>query len=251
MNSEQQSRTTSLGGEFVFLSASFPDMDAFTSDHEPVDSRDAVDVVTSLTRAILQADGRLVFGGHPTISPIILNVASDLADDFTGNNPKVMIYQSLYFKDSGDIDIPHATQRLGKEPWAEIQWTNNLGNKEESLLSMRRAMIQEADPVAAIFIGGAEGIQEEYKLFNNTYEDRLVIPIGSTGGKSQDIARKYGLYEELKEYIVTLEEGQVEQFYDLIDRLDSSTTFPRLAVDIVRLIESWIDQKYPIDNRRN
>ena len=66
---------TALGRRRVFLSASFPSGKRGTR-FEPFDPGAIADAVTAVARAVLVAKGRLLLGGHPTITPLVLTVAS-------------------------------------------------------------------------------------------------------------------------------------------------------------------------------
>ncbi|WP_265936886.1 SLOG domain-containing protein [Acinetobacter wuhouensis] len=46
-------------------------------------------------------------------------------------------------------------------------------------------MIVENDFCAAIFIGGMEGVEDEYKLFKEAHPNVPIFPIASTGAASK------------------------------------------------------------------
>ena len=46
-------------------------------------------------------------------------------------------------------------------------------------------MIEENDFQVGIFIGGMEGIFEEFELFSKAHKDALILPVASTGGASK------------------------------------------------------------------
>jgi hypothetical protein len=50
---------------------------------------------------------------------------------------------------------------------------------------MRRQMFKSNDFKAAIFIGGMEGIEEEYKLFKEYHPTALTLPVASTGAAAK------------------------------------------------------------------
>lgn len=148
------------------------------------------DAVVAAAQAVFGASGKLVFGGHPTISPLILSVA----DDFSGvvpEKPFVKIYQSALF----ETQIAPQTRELAETGMGEIAWVDPLYGKdwEESvqlsLAPMRHQMLKETDPVAAIFIGGMEGIEDEFQLFLEQCPERPVYSIGRPGGAARKLAR--------------------------------------------------------------
>jgi hypothetical protein len=65
-----------LEGRAVFISASFPSGDRGER-FQPYDPAEIADAVTAVARAVFTVGGKLVFGGHPTITPLILFVAEE------------------------------------------------------------------------------------------------------------------------------------------------------------------------------
>jgi hypothetical protein len=102
--------------------------------------------------------------------------------------PLIKIYQSDYFK----IEISKYTQNLVEKKIGVIVWTENVeGNLERSLKLMREKMISENNPIAAIFIGGMEGIEEEFEIYRKKYPNRSIYLIGSTGGATRILSQRY------------------------------------------------------------
>ena len=58
-------------------------------------------------------------------------------------------------------------------------------DRDQSLALMRKKMIDENDFCAAIFIGGMEGVEDEYNLFKKAHPDCPVFPIASSGAASK------------------------------------------------------------------
>lgn len=112
-------------------------------------------------------------GGHPSITPLIRTVLEKRKLDVSEH---VKLYQSNYF---AHLFPPE------NEYFEEIERTENLGEKDNSLVLMRQKMIVENDFCAAIFIGGMEGVEDEYKLFKEAHPDVSVFPIASTGAASR------------------------------------------------------------------
>ena len=81
-----------LDGARVFLSASFPS-GTRGERFKPYDAVAVAEAVTALAQAVIVGGGRLVFGAHPTISPLVLLVAGEL------NRPGIVaIHQSRHFE---------------------------------------------------------------------------------------------------------------------------------------------------------
>lgn len=147
---------TGLERQRVFLSASFPSGKR-AAKFKPFDPGAIADAVTAIVRAVLAAKGRLLFGGHPTITPLVLMVASEL--DAKGS---VDVFQSLWFEGQ----ITHETRSLEKAGFGEIHWIEERRTRKKSLQTMRHAMLgQDRKLVAGVFVGGMEGVLEEFELF--------------------------------------------------------------------------------------
>ena len=132
------------------------------------DPTSVADAVTAIVRTIFGANGRLVFGGHPTITPLVLHVAGD-----RGYRDGVDVYQSQWFQRA----IPQETLRLERLGFGRIHWTTAAPTLQESLRSMRAKMSNESETVGAIFVGGMEGIRDEWELFATLVPDRPRIAL--------------------------------------------------------------------------
>lgn len=164
--------------ESIFLSASVPDIKKSPEFAATVDVVAVTAAVSALVHVIL---GRrlLVWGGHPAITPMIWIVAQDINVDY---GKWVCLYQSNHFKD----DFPEDNERF-----QNIIYTNEVDNdREKSLLAMRERMFSDHDFSAAVFIGGMEGIVQEFDMFQHFQPKAAVIPIVSTGGAVLNIAKK-------------------------------------------------------------
>jgi hypothetical protein len=75
----------------------------------------------------------------------------------------------------------------------DIRITDDLGERDKSLALMREAMIVSNDFEAAFFIGGMEGVEDEFHLFVKAHPDAKVFPVASTGAAAKI------LYEAMKE----------------------------------------------------
>lgn len=157
----------------IFLSASVP-----SSDNSFYDGCDPMLIQAALRTFLYTVLGRkhLVFGGHPTISPLILAVCEDLGVD---NEAAVTIYQSNFF----EKDAPKVNSRFSNLVPVEAKNT-----RKASLEIMRRVMLRRHKFEAAVFIGGQEGILEEHAQFKTFHPKAKVIALRSTGGASALIA---------------------------------------------------------------
>jgi hypothetical protein len=99
------------------------------------------------------------------------------------------IYQSKYFIESFPSD---------NNAFNDIIVTDSVDDdREKSLELMRKEMLVGNDFVAGIFIGGMEGVEDEYKRFCESHPDTMVLPIASTGAAAQIL---YNRYKEEKHF---------------------------------------------------
>lgn len=167
----------------IFLSASIPLPER---DPKYIGTADVIairDSVIALASTVLP-HYNLIFGGHPSITALIAYVLTHSEIDV---NQHVTLYQSGFFV----TEFPEENKYL---PHKEI--TKNLGDRGTSLVEMRRAMIEDNDYEAAFFIGGMEGVDEEYQSFVRVHPNTKVFPIASTGAAAKIIFdRTPGLYD--------------------------------------------------------
>jgi hypothetical protein len=156
-----------LEGQTIFLSASFPSGER--GERFPTaDAAAIADAVTAVVRAVLEAEGRLVFGAHPTISPLVLLVAGEHR-----RKEVVEIFQSRHYERL----IPDETRRLVELGFGKIHWTEKLDSREESLALMRSEMLER--PLAAgVFVGGMEGVVDEFALLRERVPCFLIAAPG-------------------------------------------------------------------------
>lgn len=179
----------------VFISASIPDEQRWSGPYDPYEITDAV---VAFTRALLTAGATLVTAAHPTIAPLILNVARELPE-LTGEHDRVMLYQSELFRGQ----LPRATLNLMKQDFVAIEWTPKHPGDEpthprwdHSLQTMRRKMF--ARPIhGAIFIGGMEGILAEHEMLIDARPDASLYPVHAPGGAAAQLPVPDALGEEL------------------------------------------------------
>jgi hypothetical protein len=136
------------------------------------------DAVRALVCVVLP-HARLVWGGHPAITPLVRVVAEDI--NITGED-RVRLFQSSYFK--GRLPRDNATF----ESVTRVRGKNN--DRDASLHAMREKMISSEQFAAAVFIGGMEGVEDECRMFHAMHPNALVLPVASTGGAARMIYEK-------------------------------------------------------------
>ncbi|MCX5468107.1 hypothetical protein [Acinetobacter nematophilus] len=156
----------------IFLSASIPLSDRDFKYIDTADNTAIRDAVVALARIVLPK-AQLVWGGHPSITPLIRAV---LQKQNLSVKEHVKLYQSNFF---AKLFPPENTY------FEEIIRTDALPDRTASLALLRKKMIVENSFCAAIFIGGMEGVEEEYRLFRASHPHTPVFPIASSGAASK------------------------------------------------------------------
>lgn len=176
-----------LEGLRVFLSASFPS-GRRGERYAPYDPSSIADAVTAITRAILDEGGVLVFGAHPTISPLVMLVAGEL-----GRPEAVHIYQSRHFEGL----VPEETLLLVQHGLGVLHWISSSGgvDLEGDLERLRTAMMLDGELSAGVFVGGMEGVQDEYDLLGRLRPAVPRIPVREPGGAARRLALDAGPLE--------------------------------------------------------
>jgi len=156
----------------IFLSAGIPDegREGFGTTNRAA----VAAAVMAFTRVCTEYNIPFYFGGQPAITPLVWSVAKDFSTEI---KPLITIYQSRYFEGKTPREV---------EYFENIVWTECVENDLlASLEKMRRQMFSENETVAAIFIGGSNGIRDEYKLLEEMSPQTRMLPFASTGGVSK------------------------------------------------------------------
>jgi len=157
-----------------FLSASIPLPERDTKYFETADIIAIRDAVIALATVILPTH-KLVWGGHPSITPLIYYVMEKLELNVQEH---ITLYQSKFFEKYFPAD---------NNKFNNVIQTENMSDRKLSLLTMRSAMLNSYQYTAGIFIGGMEGVEEEYAGFKALHPNALTIPVASTGAAAKII----------------------------------------------------------------
>lgn len=171
----------------IFLSASIPLEERNPKYFESSDVIAIRDCISSLSKVIIP-NFQLVWGGHPSITPLISSILESIQVDIESH---VTLYQTKYFQDIFPQENEYFKEYLIT--------TEKLESREESLQLMRKKMIVENDFVAGIFIGGMEGVEDEYKLFVDSHPSAIALPMASTGGAALMIYEEGNFETSLKD----------------------------------------------------
>ncbi len=165
----------------VFLSASSPSGKRGER-FMPYDPSGIADAVSAFSRAVLGNNGMLALGGYPTITPLALMISRELRV-----KESVIVFQSRWFEELR----PPAVDQMEEDELGFLEWTPKQDNRDDSLQVMREAMIQSKRYAAALFIGGMEGISDEYQMMKERWPGTPCIPIWGPGGASAKLAGDY------------------------------------------------------------
>jgi hypothetical protein len=200
-------RSGLLRGKSVFMSASVPSPKSEEIYRRiPNAQVEIEDAVVSLARAVFVEGGRLVFGGHPSISPLVAMVAGEYvavesAERSIERPPAPVVIHQL---DVYRPEVPDATQTMERLGQAAIIWhhadpTETHRHWDESavayprsLAQMRREMLADRAIVAMVCIGGMEGVEDEARLFLQTRPGHPIYLLARTGGATAVLASQFG-----------------------------------------------------------
>lgn len=147
-----------------------------------------------------------MFGGHPTISPLVAMVAGEYrapryAESGAERPPaQVRIYQSTVWREQA----PESTMLMFHLGMADIEWID--GDPDEvfqashvdhpgaprSLELMRGAMLSREEPDCMVTLGGMEGVTEEARLYRSYFPNRKIYALARTGGASALLRAELG-----------------------------------------------------------
>lgn len=191
----------------IFLSASIPLKERHYKYYNTADIIAIRDSVIALASLVLPKY-RLIWGGHPSITPIIYYVLEKYKIDIQSH---VKLYQSEHFEKIFPIE---------NKEFETVVITEDLGELKPSLRLMRERMLGENTFEAGVFIGGMDGIEDEYTLFRELNPRSIILPIASTGAASRIIFDSLLPDDEAKEERFLKDYGYMSLFQKyLMDRI--------------------------------
>jgi hypothetical protein len=158
----------------------------FLSASVPLPSRDAVyyntadvvairDAIRALTIVIMEENIQLVFGGHPAISPMI---RLQITQAGLPVGDKIVMFQSRFFNRVFPED---------NKAFEHVVLTESVDNDRDKSLAHMRDLMLSGPFLCGIFVGGMEGVEDEYKVFRKVQPRAPVFPVASTGAASAKI----------------------------------------------------------------
>lgn len=176
----------------VMLSAAMPEV--------PSEDSQAADellyaLISSLTSGLVMGGAHVVFGGHPSITPVVHETVLQLGPRWTGS---LSLHQLRRFRDNAP---PEA---FDEAVFGAIEWSGQdlrpgqtiTAGIDADLGVMRDAMVRDAN--AAVLIGGKRngygnkpGIRDEFDRFRAVHPTGRVHLVGLLGGATQDLIDEY------------------------------------------------------------
>lgn len=161
----------------IFLSASVPVRPPYDADARPQEIRAAINALAQ----VALGRKKLVWGGHPAITPLLWAAAQSVGVEYA---VAVELFQSRLFQE----DFPDENKHF-----ANVTYVDAVdGDKAKSLVAMREVMLTSTEFDAAVFIGGMDGVSDEYEMFSARWPHATCIPVAMTGGASRELAMKIG-----------------------------------------------------------
>lgn len=192
----------------IFLSASIPLPERDAKYFQTADVIAIRDAVIALTTVVLPQH-RIIWGGHPSITPLIYYVMEKLGLNIQEH---VYLYQSKFFEkffleDNNKFNNVILTDIIDDD-------------REKSLQHMRERMLKEHNYAAAVFIGGMDGLEIEYKMFKEIHPKALILPIASTGAATKIVFDNLSDDDDAKHERFLKEYGYMSLFQKfLIERI--------------------------------
>lgn len=191
--------------KIIFLSAGIPYIDEERGDKyfktaDIIAIRDAVRALA----IVAYPNSKIIWGGQPSITPLISHVLQTLKAPSKQN---VKLYQSAFFKPN----FPKENDYF--EDYAITPIVEN--DRGKSLSLMRDRMLSENRFTHAIFIGGMNGIKDEFDMFKKKHSKVPAFPIASTGGGA---ALVYEEYKDIYKFDprLKIEHTYINLFKDLL-----------------------------------
>src|ERR1035441_2936379 len=141
--------TTVLRGLPVMLSASLPDDLVGTSR-----AQDLYDLLVVLAGGILSSGGRLVFGGHPSVTPLIHRVAQGAGV----REGQVTLFQLERFRQQAPIEVQD------RSIFGEVRWCEDLESMRQGMAAMANAGVFVGGKTVG-YVGNKPGIPDEFERF--------------------------------------------------------------------------------------
>jgi hypothetical protein len=178
----------------IFLSAGVPDASKpnFVAEADIA----AISAAVSALLYVTLGRRRLVWGGHPAITPMVWAHAEAMGVDY---GAWVKLYQSAFFED----EFPEETALFDNV----VVTPEVPKDMAASLAIMREQMLDDTSFGAAVFVGGMQGIMDEFELFKAKAPDAAILPIMTAGGAAEILGQQIDAdpeFAQQRDYVALL-----------------------------------------------
>jgi len=168
--------TTGLKGLPVMLSASLPDELVGTSR-----SQDLYDLLVVLAGGILSSGGRLVFGGHPSVTPLLHRVAKGAGV----REGQVTLFQLERFRQQAPVEVQD------RSVFGGVRWCEDLEIMREGMAAMANAGVFVGGKTTG-YVGNKPGVRDEFERFVRRHPLGPVYLLGLLDGEAQRLIEEKG-----------------------------------------------------------
>jgi hypothetical protein len=146
-------------------------------------------------RSLFGAGAPLVFGGHPTITPLVHRAAKALGE----RKPPISLYQLERFRgqeppETADTAIFDDVHWVG-DPDLDIG--ADLANLRDPMVAQAKAAVFVGGKTTG-FKGGKPGIRDEYERFRARHPDGPVYLVGHLGGETSKLITEAAAGKDLE-----------------------------------------------------
>lgn len=177
-----------LTGKRIFLSASRPS----TAEDIALARHTFGPFIASMTQAIAELGATLVFGGHPTVSPLVHECIRSLV---TSDSGSIELHQAeMWRRDKATVPLDVQEGPI----FQNVHWHGAGIDPGDDVAALRDAMISDSLD-AAVFVGGKTegyvgeasgkppGILDEHQRFIRACPGRPAFVVGLAGGAARQI----------------------------------------------------------------
>jgi hypothetical protein len=188
--------TTGLKGLPVMLSASLPDDLVGTSR-----AQDLYDLLVVLAGGILSSGGRLVFGGHPSVTPLIHSVAKSAGV----REGQVTLFQLERFRHQAPAEVQD------RSVFGDVRWCEDLASMREGMAAMADAGVFVGGKTSGN-VGGKPGIRDEFERFVRRHPKGPAYLLGLLDGETRRLIEEKGGEQPWEPKHLSVEERELLRF---------------------------------------
>lgn len=167
-----------LEGRRAFLSAAMPD-----STDRGSASKVLAPFVITLVQSLVELGATVVFGGHPSVTPLVHRALVDVTDD--EGQGGIELHQAKVWLSTAEIPAVVDDRKV----FRRVQWHGEGEDFADDLAALRSGML-EGPLDGAVFIGGKHhesrttppGIIDEYERFRRRHPRAPAFVLGMAGG---------------------------------------------------------------------